>query len=224
MEKTVNITKYILICLFVVLGVIQIICVDSSFGSEVDTNYKELKVISEKGTESDIAFFEASKPKAVILSPGARFSKESWYFIAERFQRENIASVSLNTSSTVDIINGYEFLKNKGFERISLIGASMGGVGVLEASNTLPEKSIDKIVVIAPFGGNPIKTKNISKLFIVAEDDMMSSSAEVYSLFDDSSEPKMYKEYSGSAHAQMLFETKHKEALIETIIDFIKNE
>jgi len=223
MEKKLNKTKYTLMGLFIVLGAIKMICVDFSFGSEVDINYKELKIKSESGIESDIAFFDGGKEMAVIFAPGASFSKESWYFLAERLQKEKIASVSLNTGSVTDVLNGIDFLKKNGFEKISLVGGSVGGVGVLEASNKLTGKVIDKIVVIAPFGGNPVKDKNISKLFIVAEDDMMSSSAEVYRLYDNSSYPKEYKEYPSSNHAQRLFETEHKEALIEVIIDFIRD-
>ena len=218
-----NKTKYTLMGLFIVLGLIIMICVDFSFGSDVDTHYKELKVKSENGIESDIAFFDGGRERAVIFAPGAAFNKESWYFLAERFQKEKIASVSLNTGSVTDVLNGIDFLKKNGFEKISLVGGSIGCVGVLEASNKLSDKVIDKIVVIAPFGGSPVKNKNISKLFIVAEDDMMSSSAEVYRLYDDSSYPKEFKEYSGSSHAQWLFETEHKEALIDTIVDFIRD-
>ena len=214
---------YTLMSLIIVLGMIKMIYVDFSFGSEVDVNYKELIVKSERGIESDITFFDGGKERGVIFAPGASFSKESWYFLAERFQKEKIASVSLNTGSVTDVLNGIDYLKKKGFEKISLVGGSIGGVGVLEASNKLKGKVIDKIVVIAPFGGSPVKNKNINKLFIVAEDDMMSSSAEVYRLYDDSSYPKEFKEYPGSSHAQRLFESEHKEALIEAIVDFIRN-
>ena len=214
-------TQYALICLLFIIGVTKMIFVDFSYGNDVKANYKELKIKSEGGVESDIAFFDGNKEKAVIFAPGAMFSKESWYFLAKRFQEKKIASISLNASSAADVLNGINFLKKNGFEEISLVGASMGGVGVLEVSNTLSDKSIDKLVAIAPFGGDPVKNKNISKLFIVAEDDMMSSSAEVYRLFDDSSDPKIYKEFPGSNHAQRLFESEHKETLVETIINFI---
>jgi hypothetical protein len=223
MEEIMNKTKYTLMCFLIVLVVTKIIFVNLCYGTEININYKELRIKSESGVESDIAFFDGGKKRAVIFAPGASFSKESWYFLAERFQEEKIASVSLNTGSATDVLNGIDFLKKSGFEKIALVGGSVGGVGVLEASNKLTGKIIDKIVVIAPFGGNPIKNENISKLFIVAEDDMMSSSAEVYRLFDDSSDPKTYKEFSGSNHAQRLFETQHKETLIVTIIDFIKD-
>ena len=213
--------SYIFISFFLVTGILNYIPVEYSYAVEVDSSYKEFKIKSESGLESDIAFFDGNKEKAVIFVPGAMFSKESWYFLAKRFQEKKIASISLNTSSAADVLNGINFLKKNGFEGVSLVGASMGGVGVLEVSNTLSDNSIDKLVVIAPFGGDPVKNKNISKLFIVAEDDMMSSSAEVYRLFDDSSDPKIYKEFPGSNHAQRLFESEHKETLVETIINFI---
>ena len=213
--------SYIFISFFFVTGILNYIPVEYSYAVEVDSSYKELKIKSESGLESDIAFFDGNKEKAVIFVPGAMFSKESWYFLAKRFQEKKIASISLNTSSAADVLNGINFLKKNGFEGVSLVGSSMGGVGVLEVSNTLSDNSIDKLVVIAPFGGDPVKNKNISKLFIAAEDDMMSSSAEVYRLFDDSSDPKIYIEFPGSNHAQRLFDSEHKETLVETIINFI---
>ena len=66
-----------------------------------------------------------------------------------------------------------------------------------------------------------LKKKNIRKLFIVAEDDMISSSAEVYNLYDDSADPKVYHELKGSDHAQRLFDSDLRETVIQLIIDFI---
>jgi pimeloyl-ACP methyl ester carboxylesterase len=109
-----------------------------------------------------------------------------------------------------------------GVEKIAIIGASAGGAGVL---STLEEQRIDPrvdtVVLLAPAGGKPLKSKKIRKLFIVSEDDMISSSAEVYNLFDGSADPKVYHELKGSDHAQRLFNSDLKEVVIQLIIDFI---
>ena len=53
---------------------------------------------------------------------------------------------------------------------------------------------------------------------------MVSSSAEVYNLYIDSSEPRRYEEIMGSSdHAQRLFDSKHKENIIQMMINFIEN-
>jgi len=83
------------------------------------------------------------------------------------------------------------------------------------------DPGVDTVILLAPAGGEPLTSKNIRKLFIVAEDDMISSSAEVYNLYDDSADPKVYHELKGSDHAQRLFDSDLRETVIQLIIDFI---
>jgi dienelactone hydrolase len=183
---------------------------------------QEVKIAITGTAETEAAFFPAKSDRAVVLAPGAMFSKESWYFLAERFQKMGISSVALDSGSTPDLLNGIAYLQKMGVEKIAIIGASAGGAGVLF---TLQEQKIapgvDTVILLAPAGGKPLKKKNIRKLFIVAEDDMISSSAEVYNLYDDSADPKVYHELKGSDHAQRLFDSDLRETVIQLIIDFI---
>jgi hypothetical protein len=187
-----------------------------------DMQVQEVKIAITGTAETEAAFFPAKSDRAVVLAPGAMFSKESWYFLAERFQKMEISSVALDSGSTPDLLNGIAYLQKMGVEKIAIIGASAGGAGVLF---TLQEQKIvpgvDTVILLAPAGGKPLKKKNIRKLFIVAEDDMISSSAEVYNLYDDSADPKIYHELKGSDHAQRLFDSDLRETVIQLIIDFI---
>lgn len=187
-----------------------------------DMQVQEVKIAITGTAETEAAFFPAKPDRAVVLAPGAMFSKESWYFLAERFQKMGISSVALDSGSTPDLLNGIAYLQKMGVEKIAIIGASAGGAGVLF---TLQEQKIapgvDTVILLAPAGGKPLKKKNIRKLFIVAEDDMISSSAEVYNLYDDSADPKVYHELKGSDHAQRLFDSDLRETVIQLIIDFI---
>jgi len=187
-----------------------------------DMQVQEVKIAITGTAETEAAFFPAKSDRAVVLAPGAMFSKESWYFLAERFQKMGISSVALDSGSTPDLLNGIAYLQKMGVEKIAIIGASAGGAGVLF---TLQEQKIvpgvDTVILLAPAGGKPLKKKNIRKLFIVAEDDMISSSAEVYNLYDDSADPKVYHELKGSDHAQRLFDSDLRETVIQLIIDFI---
>ena len=99
-------------------------------------------------------------------------------------------------------------------------------------NNTLTDNSgiainidpmVDSAILIAPAGGLPIKSQQVNKLFIVAEDDMVSSNAEVYKLYMNSSDPKLYREFKGSDHAQRLFDSKHREEIMQIMMNFIKN-
>ena len=183
---------------------------------------QEIKIALTGTAETEAAFFPAKTERAVIFAPGAMFSKESWYFLAERFQELGISSVALDSGSTPDLLNAIAYLKKAGAEKIAIVGASAGGAGVLF---TLQEQKIDPgvdtVILLAPAGGKPLTKKNIRKLFIVAEDDMISSSAEVYNLYDASADPKVYHELKGSDHAQRLFDSDLKEAVVQLIVDFI---
>ena len=183
---------------------------------------QEVNIAITGTAETEAAFFSANHERAVIFAPGAMFSKESWYFLAERFQQLGISSVALDSGSTADLLNAMAYLQKMGVKKIAIVGASAGGAGVLF---TLQEQEInpgvDTAILLAPAGGKPLTKKNIRKLFIVAEDDMISSSAEVYNLYDASADPKIYHELKGSDHAQRLFDSDLKEVVVQLIIDFI---
>ena len=180
-----------------------------------------LELAGNAATKAD--YFAGKNPRGVIFAPGAMFSKESWHFLAARFQDLGIGSIALNSGSSPDLLNGLAFLKAKGVQKIAIIGASAGGAGVLYTLQDTPAPLVDKVVLLAPAGGPPLQNNIIRKLFIVAEDDMISSSAEVYKLYKSSSDPKLYRELKGSDHAQRLFDSKEKENMVQLIIQFIQN-
>lgn len=181
-------------------------------------------IITLAGTAATKAdYFPGKEGLAVIFAPGAMFAKESWHFLAARFQEMDISGVALNSGSTPDLLNAIAFLKSKGFREIALIGASAGGAGVLSTLSTSTEPLVECVVLLAPAGGPPLQDETIRKLFIVAADDLISSSAEVYKIYINSADPKQYVELKGSEHAQCLFDSKQKEHVIELITRFIKN-
>jgi hypothetical protein len=185
---------------------------------------QEIKIALTGNSETEADFFPAKSARSVILAPGAMFSKESWHFLAKHFQELGISSVVLNSGSKPDLLNAIAFLKEKGTGKITIIGASAGGAGVLFALEESVDPLVDSVILLAPAGGLPIKSDQVKKLFIVAEDDMISSNAEVYNLYMNSADPKLYEEIMGaSEHAQRLFNSKHKEKIIQMMIDFIGN-
>jgi len=82
--------------------------------------FQEVKIalVGTAATKAD--YFAGKSPRAVIFAPGAMFSKESWHFLAARFQELGISSVSLNSGSTPDLLNGIAFLKTKGAQKIAM--------------------------------------------------------------------------------------------------------
>jgi len=182
------------------------------------------------GGKIGASFFHASNSKAVIFAHGAIFNKESWYFLAEAFQRKGITALPLDfrgygnstpgttTKRMYDILGAISWLKQKGFTNINIVGASMGGAAVLAAlkNNSIP---IAKVVLLAPAGGPAISSTEISKFFVAAENEGMFSG--IMAIYEASADPKQIKVYPGSIHAQHLFKTDVSEELIELIISFI---
>jgi alpha-beta hydrolase superfamily lysophospholipase len=185
---------------------------------------------TEDGGKIEASFFNAGNSKAVIFAHGAIFNKESWYFLAEAFQRKGVSALSIDfrgygnstsgstTNKMYDILGAISYLREQGFTEINLLGASMGGVAVLSALSNI-SIPIDKVLLLAPAGGPAIESTASDKLFIVSESERMFSS--VMAIYNASAEPKQIKIYPGNSHAQHLFKTDVRDELIERIINFI---
>jgi hypothetical protein len=193
-------------------------------GEKQGMKFQEEKIDLIGGALTVADYFQGKSTRSVVLAPGAMFSKESYHSLADRFQKLGINALCLNSGATPDLLNSIAFLKARGTEKITVLGASAGGAGVLFTLDEAIDPIIDSAILLAPAGGLPIKSRKIRKLFIVAEDDMISSNAEVYRLFMDSADPKVYEEIAGaSEHAQRLFDSKHKEDIIQMIIKFMED-
>ena len=185
---------------------------------------------TEDGGKIEASLFSASNSKAVVFAHGAIFDKESWYFLAEAFQRKGVSALPIDfrgygnstsgstTKKMYDVLGAISYLNKQGYTEINIIGASMGGAAVLSAlsNNPIP---IHKVVLLAPAGGPPINSAVGDKLFIVSENERMFSG--VMAIYNASAEPKQIKIYSGNTHAQHLFKTDVRDELSERIINFI---
>jgi len=192
--------------------------------------YELINFDTRDGGKIEASLFSASNSKAVVFAHGAIFNKESWYFLAEAFQRKGITALAIDfrgygnstsgntTKKMYDILGAISWLKEKGFTNINMVGASMGGAAVLAAlnNNSIP---ITKAVLLAPAGGPAITSTATDKLFVVAENERMFSG--IMAIYEASTEPKQIKLYPGNTHAQHLFKTDVREELIELIISFI---
>ena len=211
----------ILLGIFVVIGTSNFKQAHSAGESVNKPHYEIIKIKSETGNENLAAYFDGKSNQAVIFIPGAVFNKESWFFLAEHLQQMNIASLSLDGKTQDDVLAAINFLKNKDLNNITLVGGSMGGAAILGALEKRTDESVNKVIVLAPSGGNPVKSKKIKKLFIIVKEDRLGIYPNVKRLYKDSSEPKKIVEFEGSEHAQHLFKSSHKEKLSNLIVDFI---
>ncbi len=180
----------------------------------------------------EASFFKGkSQDFVVIFAHGAIFNKESWYFLAEKLQNKGIASLSIDfrgygnskkgttNKKSLDILGAIDYLKDKGFNSIAIVGGSMGGAAVLSALNTKTDSVIKKAVLLAPAGGAGIASKFIKKLIIVSKNEGLFK--KVNTIFNESSQPKQLKIYPGSYHAQHMFKSAYSNELISLIIDFL---
>ncbi|WP_457610466.1 alpha/beta hydrolase family protein [Lutibacter sp.] len=195
------------------------------------THFKLVNYTTEDGGAIEASFFKASKKLVVIFAHGAVFNKESWYFMAEKLQKKGISSLSIDfrgygnskkgsaNKRSLDILGAIHFLKEKGFNKISIVGGSMGGAAVLNALNTKTDKTITKVVLLAPAGGEGITSTFIKKLFVVSKNERLFT--RVNKIYNESSNPKKLKIFSGTSHAQNMFKSEHREVLINLIINFL---
>jgi len=214
--------KYARPCLLGVFFMVTVLGFKPAYSAEIPTNHSRFEAVKiKKGTERAAAYFDGKSTKAVVFVPGAIFNKESWFFLAKRLQQLNIASLSLDGKGEEEVLSAVRFLKEKGFTQVVLVGASMGGAAVLHALDEKTDSRIEKVIVLAPAGGAPIKSRRINKLFVIARNDRLGIYQRVKKTYIESANPKEFVEYEGSEHAQHLFKGVHKEELSKLLISFI---
>jgi alpha-beta hydrolase superfamily lysophospholipase len=199
--------------------------------SVTNDGFELITYTTEDGGIIEASYFEGNKDLVVIFAHGAVFNKESWYFMAEELQKEGISFLSIdfrgygnskkgNTDKkSLDILGAVDFLKNKGYKNIVIVGGSMGGAAILNALNTKTDPFIKKVVLLSPAGGDTIASSSIEKLFIVSKGERLFS--RVNTIYNNSTQPKKLKIFSGSFHAQHMFKAEYSSKLITLILDFI---
>jgi len=192
--------------------------------------FKLVDFSSEDGGKVEVAYFSAGKTKIVIFAHGAIFNKESWYFLAEEFQEMGVSALSIDfrgygnsvpgntTKKLFDVLGAIAYVEKKGFDEICIVGASMGGAAVLSALS-FKQTPVSKVVLMAPAGGPPIKSREIDKLFVVSKGERLYQ--RVKQIYDESEGTKKMQEYLGNAHAQHMFKTSYAKELEKLIVDFI---
>jgi len=196
-------------------------------------NFELITYPTEDNGVIEAALFKAENDLVVIFAHGAIFNKESWFFMAKKLQKLGISSLSIDFrgygkskkgstgKKAYDILGAIDFLKEKGYDQIAIVGGSMGGAAVLDALEIKMDKAIKKVVLLAPAGGSAIQNKSVNKLFIVSKKEGLY--ARVNTIYNNSSQPKKLKAFSGSSHAQHLFKSKHADELNKLIVDFLRS-
>lgn len=126
-----------------------------------------------------------------------------------------------------DLRGAIHFMRERGAQKIILVGASLGGVA---SAKLAVEASPNGLVIVASpreieDWGFEIDLGDVNidmpKLFITAENDSVVPVEKSRELFDLVAEPKEWQTYPGTAHGTDLFETENGDALQKRILDFI---
>lgn len=166
---------------------------------------------------------------AVLLAHGAAFDKESWDGLAQDLLAEGHQVLAIDfrgygkskagrsrNALDQDVLAGIRYLHDEGSERVSVIGASMGGGAVAQAAVDVVPGGIDKLILLA---GVPISTPERmqgDKLFIVSRGDSLRSAVE--GQYERAGEPKELTVLAGSAHAQHIFTSRQRGEELTAII------
>jgi hypothetical protein len=206
-----------LAALLALCGLLLMVCCLAS----AQTGPKERSLQVPGGDSQPVSYYAAPGPRAVLAAPGRMFHHDSWHHLAAPLQAKGVACLCLEDSGSRAVQAGLDFLHDKGFGPISLVGGSAGGAAVLKALKYIDSKHIERVVLLAPAGGIPIGSPDIEKLFAVALEDSLNLSPLCHELHEKSAGPKTLLTFEGSAHAQHMFNQPYGGELRQKVLDFL---
>jgi pimeloyl-ACP methyl ester carboxylesterase len=171
---------------------------------------------------------------AVLLAHGAIFNKESWGKFAQSLLAENYTVLAIDfrgygkstQGSKVgalyeDILAGIRYLKaNPNFDKITVLGASMGGAAAAKASVKVEENSIDQLILLSPANIYQPEKLQGQLLFIASKGEYLVPALQA--AFAKAPHPKELQLITGSAHAQHIFKTTQAATLTRVILQFLQ--
>ena len=179
--------------------------------------------------------------RAVVLAHGARFNKESWEQQARVLTNAGFRVLALDFRGygkskgpgdkevldaplEYDVVGAVRYLQKSGAKKISLIGGSMGGAAVADASALLKPEEIDAVILIGATPEHPERMRG-RKLFVISRDDPGPGGTprlqRLKEQYEKVPEPRKLMILEGSAHAQNIFATDKGKQLMNEILRFL---
>lgn len=174
----------------------------------------------------------------VILSHMRPNDQSAWFEFAEELADEGYAALTFDFRGygetggdkdfgklDEDLAAALRFMRDRGKERVFLIGASMGGTASLVVA--AQEDVAGVVAVSAPSrfedqdGLSAVPDVTEPKLFIASEDDTAALGFE--ELLEAAGEPKEQEVYSGNAHGTNLLQSEHAAAFRQRILQFLQD-
>lgn len=183
--------------------------------------------------------------RAVILAPGGRFDRGSWRDQARELAAAGFRVLAIDFRSAVearagrdapclydapclarDVLAAVRYLRETGATHIALVGASLGGGAVAQASVEAAPGTIDRVVLLAHMPIDAPERMQGRKLFIVARHDTGSGNVPrlpgIQDQYRRAPEPKELVILEGSAHAQFIFAQAEGDRLMREILRFLR--
>ena len=180
--------------------------------------------------------------RGVVLAHGGRFNKESWEQQAQTLAMEGFRVLAidfrgygrskgpgqadpLSAPLHFDVLAAVRYLRKAGAKTVSIVGGSMGGGAAADATIAAEPGEIECLIGLGSVagGGPPEKLKG-RKLFIVTRDDANADGPRLPQArkhYEATPQPKELLILEGSAHAQFLFQSEHRERVMREILRFL---
>jgi pimeloyl-ACP methyl ester carboxylesterase len=172
-------------------------------------------------------------PRGVVLAHGAAYNKESWVPLARRLAAEGYRALAIDFrgygrsragsdeyAKDEDVLAAVRYLHRQGAEKVSVIGASMGGGAAAEAAAAAHRGEIDKLILLSPVPVDDPEEMNAgSVLYIASRNERLAP--EISAQYQRAPTPKKLIFLTGSAHAQHIFQTDQSGRLTRIILQFL---
>ena len=128
-----------------------------------------------------------------------------------------------------DLVAAVRFLRERDYDQVVLVGASMGGTAALKvaAREDLADVIVGVVAISAPesFRGlvarDDVSRISVPVLFVASEGDDAAAQS-LASLFERAGGPKDRRLFSGSAHGTELLESEHTAEFKVLVLDFVR--
>lgn len=202
----------------------------------MNVNFKDISFTSADGGNIQGSLFGVY-PDIAILAHGRVFNKESYYDLCDVLLKNKISSLAFDfrgygnskpgsaghDAYGEDIIGAITFAKSQDFiKNITLLGSSMGGGAVLNASKLYKPSEIKSVIALSPVFTEGVDFIDVPIHYLGSENEKFADG--IRKMYDMTKSPKTIHIFKGAAHAQNIFATESKDELISLIISYIKDE
>lgn len=182
-----------------------------------------------------------SGPTAVILAHMRPADQTSWFPYARRLAETGEFTVltfdfrGYNDSTgdkqfdriDADVRAAYDYMhETRGFDKVFLVGASMGGTAALVVGERVSLAGIITISAPSDFryldAVGPVANIDAPKLFILSKDDVPAFNSHA-KLWAAAPEPRDEEIFEGDAHGTALFDGPHAAAFEQRMTDFLRS-